>query len=53
MLLLEMDDRNKNLNVRVSDAELAVMHAAAEAAGLTLSAWVRTTLVKAAKKATK
>lgn len=45
------DDQRKEmqLHIRVTEAQKAAMTRAAEAEGLELSAWVRSTLLKAAK----
>jgi predicted HicB family RNase H-like nuclease len=42
--------RSKNLNVRCVDDEIATFEVAAVARGLSLSAWVRMTLLDGAKK---
>lgn len=46
------EDRRTNfVSVPVTDAERAVIDAAADAAGVKLAAWARGVLLKAAKKA--
>lgn len=43
-------DRDENLMVRLDADEKATIEAAAKAAGLTVSGWVRSTLLAAARK---
>jgi len=46
----EKRTREKALNVRCQESEYEAMERAAEARGLSLSAWVRMTLLDAARK---